>query len=79
VKSSHLCNGSLPARGATPHRLGIVLVDVDHFKKVNDEFGHEIGDLVLKEITKRSSASLREYDGIGRYGGEEFSTGYPGV
>jgi two-component system cell cycle response regulator len=58
--------------------VGIVLVDVDHFKKVNDEFGHETGDLVLKEITKRFSASLREYDGIGRYGGEEFLLVIPG-
>ncbi|HLW89195.1 MAG TPA: diguanylate cyclase [Terriglobales bacterium] len=63
-------------RDATP--VGIVLVDVDHFKKVNDEFGHEAGDRVLKEITKRLSASLREYDGIGRYGGEEFLLVIPG-
>jgi diguanylate cyclase (GGDEF)-like protein len=52
--------------------VGIVLVDVDHFKKVNDQFGHQTGDSVLKEITKHLSASLREYDGVGRYGGEEF-------
>ncbi|MGA9978988.1 MAG: diguanylate cyclase [Candidatus Sulfotelmatobacter sp.] len=63
-------------RDATP--VGIVLVDVDHFKKVNDEFGHETGDCVLKEITKRFSDSLREYDGIGRYGGEEFLLVIPG-
>jgi two-component system, cell cycle response regulator len=58
--------------------VGIVLVDVDHFKKVNDEFGHETGDLVLKEITKHFSSSLREYDGIGRHGGEEFLLVIPG-
>lgn len=63
-------------RDTTP--VGIVLVDVDHFKKVNDEFGHEAGDLVLKEVTKRLSASLREYDGVGRYGGEEFLLVIPG-
>jgi two-component system cell cycle response regulator len=63
-------------RDALP--VGIVLIDVDHFKKVNDEFGHETGDCVLKEITKRLSASLREYDGIGRYGGEEFLLVIPG-
>jgi two-component system cell cycle response regulator len=63
-------------RDNTP--VGIVLLDVDHFKKVNDEFGHEAGDSVLKEITKRLSASLREYDGIGRYGGEEFLLVIPG-
>lgn len=44
----------------------VILVDVDHFKKVNDELGHETGDHVLQEIAKRFSASLREYDGIGR-------------
>jgi two-component system cell cycle response regulator len=63
-------------RDVTP--LGIVLVDVDHFKNVNDEFGHETGDCVLREITKRFSESLREYDGIGRYGGEEFLLVIPG-
>ncbi len=63
-------------RDATP--LGIVLVDVDHFKKVNDQFGHETGDCVLKEVTRRLSASLREYDGVGRYGGEEFLLVVPG-
>jgi diguanylate cyclase (GGDEF)-like protein len=63
-------------RDATP--VGIVLVDVDHFKKVNDEFGHGAGDCVLKEITKRLSVSLREYDGVGRYGGEEFLLVIPG-
>jgi two-component system cell cycle response regulator len=63
-------------RDSTP--VGIVLVDVDHFKKVNDEFGHETGDLVLKEVTKQFSSSLREYDGIGRHGGEEFLLVIPG-
>jgi diguanylate cyclase (GGDEF)-like protein len=58
--------------------LGVILVDVDHFKKVNDEMGHETGDYVLQEIAKGFSASLREYDGVGRYGGEEFLLVMPG-
>ena len=52
--------------------VGLILVDVDHFKKVNDQFGHQAGDVVLQEIARRFSHCVREYDGIGRYGGEEF-------
>jgi two-component system, cell cycle response regulator len=63
-------------RDVTP--VGIVLADVDYFKKVNDQFGHESGDCVLKEIAKRLENSLREYDGVGRYGGEEFLLVLPG-
>ncbi len=63
-------------RDGTP--VGIVLVDVDHFKKVNDQYGHESGDCVLKEIAQRFTSSLREYDGVGRYGGEEFLLVIPG-
>src|SRR5579864_2549201 len=58
--------------------LGVILVDVDHFKKVNDELGHETGDYVLREIAKRLTANVREYDGVGRYGGEEFLLVMPG-
>ncbi len=58
--------------------LGIVLVDADHFKKVNDSFGHIAGDAVLKEIGKRLQSGVRVYDGVGRYGGEEFLLVLPG-
>jgi diguanylate cyclase len=57
-------------RAGTP--LSVILVDVDHFKKINDTFGHLAGDLVLKEIGTVLSRSLRPYDYVGRYGGEEF-------
>lgn len=50
----------------------ILLCDIDHFKAVNDSFGHLIGDEVLRETGKRLLASVRAYDFVGRYGGEEF-------
>ena len=50
----------------------IILGDVDHFKNVNDTLGHVAGDEVLREIARRLLASVRSYDFVGRYGGEEF-------
>jgi diguanylate cyclase (GGDEF)-like protein len=52
--------------------LGILLLDVDHFKRVNDTHGHLAGDAVLNEIGRRIARSTRPYDIAGRYGGEEF-------
>jgi diguanylate cyclase (GGDEF)-like protein len=57
-------------RDGTP--LSVILADIDHFKNVNDTFGHLAGDLVLKEIGTVLSHTLRPYDCVGRYGGEEF-------
>jgi two-component system, cell cycle response regulator len=52
--------------------FGIILLDVDHFKSVNDNYGHQCGDLVLQEVARIMTASVRAYDTVGRYGGEEF-------
>lgn len=57
-------------RSDTP--LCIAMVDLDFFKKVNDTHGHLIGDEVLHDVTARMRASVREFDTVGRYGGEEF-------
>jgi len=50
----------------------IVLVDVDHFKKLNDTYGHATGDEVLREVAYRLNDSVRSHDAVSRYGGEEF-------
>lgn len=55
-----------------PSSFGVVLIDIDHFKHVNDSCGHLVGDLVLKTVAERIAASVRPYDTVGRYGGEEF-------
>jgi diguanylate cyclase (GGDEF)-like protein len=52
--------------------LTVLLVDVDHFKSVNDHHGHAAGDRVLVEVAARLSQDLREHDWVGRWGGEEF-------
>jgi two-component system, cell cycle response regulator len=52
--------------------FGIILLDIDHFKNVNDTYGHQCGDAVLQEVARIMTASVRAYDTVGRYGGEEF-------
>jgi len=60
------------------HTLGVIVADVDHFKKVNDHYGHGAGDAALVAVVQRISVTLRTYDIIGRYGGEEFLIIAPG-
>ena len=50
----------------------VMMCDLDHFKEVNDQYGHVIGDEVLREVSRRLQNSVRSYDVVGRYGGEEF-------
>jgi diguanylate cyclase (GGDEF)-like protein len=64
--------------GRNGDSLGLMMVDLDYFKKINDSYGHMIGDLVLQEVAFRLSGSVRSYDSVGRYGGEEFLVILPG-
>ncbi len=61
------------------HPLAVVLIDLDHFKQVNDDHGHLVGDAVLATVGARLTACLRDSDKVGRYGGEELLLLLPGV
>jgi diguanylate cyclase (GGDEF)-like protein len=52
--------------------LSIVLLDIDHFKSINDQYGHKVGDYTLRQLAQIISENLRRYDRAGRWGGEEF-------
>ena len=67
-----LLAGELNPKRRDKHPISIVLGDLDHFKLVNDNYGHILGDEVLREVARRMLGSVRSYDFVGRYGGEEF-------
>lgn len=52
--------------------MSIILLDIDHFKNINDRFGHKVGDHALQQVAKVLREDLRKYDRVGRWGGEEF-------
>lgn len=60
-------------------KISLLMIDIDHFKKINDTYGHLVGDEVIKECVRRISDSIRIYDSIGRFGGEEFLVIMPGA
>ena len=59
--------------------LSLSILDIDHFKKINDTYGHMVGDDVIREVVKRISVAVRTYDSLGRFGGEEFLVVMPGA
>jgi diguanylate cyclase (GGDEF)-like protein len=62
----------LTRAGREGSSVGLMVVDIDHFKQVNDTHGHQAGDTVIREVSRRMSHNVRNYDSVGRYGGEEF-------
>jgi diguanylate cyclase (GGDEF)-like protein len=56
----------------TRQQMGLLIVDIDRFKTINDTYGHPVGDMVIKQLAQRMLAALRPYDSVGRFGGEEF-------
>ena len=58
---------------ASPEReVAVLMLDVDHFKQVNDEYGHDVGDAVLQELARRLAGAVRANDMVARYAGDEF-------
>jgi diguanylate cyclase (GGDEF)-like protein len=62
----------------TQGSTGLLMLDLDHFKNVNDTYGHQAGDAVLREVARRVMQVIRSYDFLGRHGGEEFLVVLPG-
>ncbi len=76
---SEVLDSELARAARSGEQVGLLLLDLDHFKRVNDHHGHGGGDEVLREVTRRLTAAVRNYDTVGRWGGEEFVVIVPGV
>jgi two-component system cell cycle response regulator len=67
-----ICDGEIARVRRSGHSMALIMADLDHFKGVNDRYGHLAGDDVLRETARRLKATFRRGDAIGRFGGEEF-------
>ncbi|MFI7676258.1 diguanylate cyclase [Actinophytocola sp. NPDC049390] len=76
---AELTNDELDRARRLQGTLGLLLVDLDHFKRVNDGYGHLAGDIVLRAVAEAIKHSVRGHDMVGRYGGEEFAIVLPGL
>ena len=59
--------------------LSVMMIDIDHFKKFNDTYGHQVGDAVLQQVAALLRKTMRESDFVGRFGGEEMAVVLPGT
>jgi diguanylate cyclase (GGDEF)-like protein len=73
----HLLDQEISRAGQKAQPLSFAMIDLDNFKKVNDTYGHPIGDRVLRSLAMFLKQRLRKTDHIGRYGGEEFAIIFP--
>ncbi|MDD2688563.1 MAG: GGDEF domain-containing protein, partial [Candidatus Omnitrophica bacterium] len=67
------CNEELERSKKLRYCFSFLIVDLDYFKKYNDHYGHLVGDVILREVTKEIKENIRQVDFMGRYGGEELS------
>ncbi|MGB8453902.1 MAG: diguanylate cyclase [Anaerocolumna sp.] len=67
-----LLDQEIKKSGESKNRLCLMMLDIDYFKRVNDNYGHQTGDRVLNTVSKIIQLNVRDYDYVGRYGGEEF-------
>ncbi|HET6876421.1 MAG TPA: GGDEF domain-containing protein, partial [Jatrophihabitans sp.] len=79
VAWEHLAQRELARAQRENYGLGVLIIDIDRFKRVNDEYGHLVGDHVLRGVGRCIETEVREYDGVGRFGGEEFVAVLPDV
>nr|WP_255612589.1 GGDEF domain-containing protein [Alcanivorax sp. 1008] len=75
----HGGEGALEQLAASGSCFAAMMVDIDHFKDINDTYGHDVGDEVIKLVTARIRDSLRDHDFLIRWGGEEFLLLIPGA
>lgn len=76
---NELATGQITQAQRYGQPLSLIMFDVDHFKSVNDQYGHDVGDMVLRELSRLAGETIREVDFNGRLGGEEFAICLPGT